>query len=413
MGIDDFKQHESAALGLRARVPAARHGETRGWRFFDTPSGTQMIDGCLEAMRDYVVGGVANRLGVSPTGEALERIIARAREEVRGLVKGQGYEVVFGQNMTSLAFALAQPIARDRARAGGAILISELEHFGNVDPWRRNFADHGVDANWIEVDPDTLRLADGALQAGLQAGPVYLVAVTMAANAIGTVPDVESIAAAARAAGALVVVDGVQALPHQCVDLATLRPDVFFWSAYKFYGPHLGVALIREELAAELSPYKVSLAPMAGSEKFEVGAQNHEAIAGLLGTIDALASISGGSGAEGARSTISELSGSQAAISDWIEAQLRELDAVQVYRADRSEGLLAPIVAFRHARLRPVECAQRLRQQGFFITHGDLYAGALARRLGIADTGGWARIGVAGYTRPDEAEALVAAIAEL
>jgi cysteine desulfurase family protein (TIGR01976 family) len=401
------------SLRLRAHVPAVLFGQTRGWKFFDGPSGTQMVDGCLDAMRDYMLTGVANRKEIAPTGDQTEQIIGRARQEFQRFLNAPGYRVVFGQNMTSLAFAFAHAIARHRAREGSSILISELEHFGNVDPWVQNFADHGVDAVFLPVDPDTCRLDDDAMAREFSDRNVDLVAVTLAANAIGTVPDVAKIVAQAHEAGALAAVDGVHAVPHLQVDLEALGPDIFFCSAYKFYGPHLGMALVKEELAEELQPYKVTPAATFGPEKFETGSQNHEAIAGLAGTLDTLASLVGGAGGDGAREAIGELSRSQASIADWIEDQLRAMPKVRLFRASRAAGALAPTIAFRVEGRTPLECAERLRERGLFITHGDLYVVALARRLGVADDGGWARLGVAGYNRMEEAEELVDAIGAL
>jgi cysteine desulfurase family protein (TIGR01976 family) len=404
---------DEISLRLRAHVPAVQFGETRGWKFFDGPSGTQMVDGCIAAMRDHMLTGVANRKEVAPTGDQTEEIIARTRREFSRFVRGGGYRVVFGQNMTSLAFSLAHAIARQRAREGSSILISELEHFGNVDPWVQNFADHGVDAVFIPVDEESCRLETGAVERELSARRVDLVAVTLAANAIGTVPDVAKIVSQAHDAGALVALDGVHAVPHHQVDLEALGPDIFFCSAYKFYGPHIGVALVKEELAEELRPYKVSPATTAGPEKFETGSQNHEAIAGLAGTLDSLAGLVGGVGGEGARDAIGELSRSQAKIAEWVEGQLRSMPKVRLFRAKSSEGPLAPTIAFRVDGRTPAECAAQLRERGAFITHGDLYVVALARRLGVADDGGWARLGIAGYNRMDEAEDLVEAIGSL
>jgi cysteine desulfurase family protein (TIGR01976 family) len=410
--VPQQKTHE-ISLRLRAHVPAVLFGQTRGWKFFDGPSGTQMVDGCLNAMRDYMLTGVANRKEIAPTGDQTEEIIGRARQEFQRFLNAPGYRVVFGQNMTSLAFAFAHAIARHRAREGSSILISELEHFGNVDPWVQNFADHGVDAVFLPVDPDTCRLDDDAMAREFSDRNVDLVAVTLAANAIGTVPDVAKIVAQAHEAGALAAVDGVHAVPHLQVDLEALAPDIFFCSAYKFYGPHLGMALVKEELAEELQPYKVTPAATTGPEKFETGSQNHEAIAGLAGTLDTLAGLVGGAGGDGAREALGELSRSQASTADWIEDQLRAMPKVRLFRASRAAGALAPTIAFRIEGRTPLECAERLRERGLFITHGDLYVVALARRLGVADDGGWARLGVAGYNRMDEAEELVDAIGAL
>jgi cysteine desulfurase family protein (TIGR01976 family) len=403
-------------LHLRDHVPAVLSGADRGWRFFDGPSGTQMIDGCIDAMRNYLVSGVANRRESAPTGDRTEEIITQARADVGSLLNGAGYRVVFGQNMTSLAFALAHAAARQRARPGGSIVISELEHFGNVDPWVQAFTERGSSLAWLEVNEESLRLSDDVLDLPAWSGPVDLVAITLASNAIGTVPDVAKIAEVAHRAGALVVVDGVHAVPHQVVDLAELGADLFFCSAYKFYGPHIGIVLIKEELAEDLSPYKVTPAPTFGPDKFETGSQNHEAIAGLTGTIASLAHLVDGTGVtagEGARAGIGQLTAAQYRLADWIESELRDLPKVRLYRADGASGERAPTIAFRVAGRSPAECADLLRQRGLFITYGDVYASKLAERLGVATDGGWARLGIAGYNLAAEAAALVEGIASL
>jgi cysteine desulfurase family protein (TIGR01976 family) len=400
-------------LHLRSHVPAVVSGAERGWRFFDGPSGTQMIDGCIEAMRGYLLAGVANRREAAPTGDRTEEIIAQARAEVQILLNGAGYRVVFGQNMTSLAFALAHAVARQRARSGSTIVLSELEHFGNVDPWRQAFAERGVPTTWLPVDQESLRLSADTLDLPVWSEPVDLVAITLASNAIGTVPDVAKIAEVAHRAGALVVVDGVHAVPHQVVDLAELGADMFFCSAYKFYGPHIGIALIKEDLAESLVPFKVEPAPVSGPDKFETGSQNHEAIAGLAGTFASLAHLVGGEGGAGAREAIRELTQGQLRLAEWIERELRDMPKVRLFRADGSSGERAPTIAFRVAGRRPGECADLLRERGLFVTYGDVYASALAERLGVAADGGWARLGIAGYNLHEEAAALVAGISAL
>ncbi len=197
------------------------------------------------------------------------------------------------------------------------------------------------------------------------------------------------------------------------MDIGRIDPDIFFCSAYKFYGPHLGVALIKDGVAEQLPPYKLRPAPESGPERFETGTQNHEAIAGLSGALDGLAHLSGGSGGEGARQTMAMLAPIQSRIADWVEDELRGLGKVRVFRPLRGHGDRAPVVAFRVTGHAPADCSEQLRRAGLFITHGDLYASALAERVGVAHDGGWNRIGVAGYTYQAEAERLLDAIAGL
>ena len=233
--------------------------------------------------------------------------------------------------MTSLAFSFAHAIARQRAREGSSILISELEHFGNVDPvgaeLRRSRRRRGLPPSRPRHLPARgRRHGQGVLQPAGGSGGRHTRRQRHRHR-----PGRGDDRAQAHEAGALVAVDGVHAVPHLQVDLEALAPDIFFCSAYKFYGPHLGIALVREELAEELQPYKVTPAPESGPEKFETGSQNHEAIAGLAGTLDALASLVGGAGGDGAREALGELSRSQASIAEWIEGQLRAMPKVRLY----------------------------------------------------------------------------------
>jgi cysteine desulfurase family protein (TIGR01976 family) len=372
-----------------------------------------MIDSCIAATDDYITSGMANRHEPAPTGDQTEGVLGRARAEVSRFLAANGYRVVFGQNTTSLSYAFAQAIARQRGGAGTSVVVTELEHFANVDPWIQCFSERGAGVRWVEVDAGTMQLRHDDLEKHLANSDVAVVAVTMASNAVGTSPDVAEVVRLGHAAGALVVVDGVQAVPHRPVDLAQVGPDLFFCSAYKFYGPHLGIALVREDLAESLKPYKLQPSPGSGPEKFETGTQSHEAIAGLAGTLDGLAHLVDGTGGEGAREAITRLAAIEAGIADFVEAGLREMPKVRVFRPDKKAGERAPVIAFRIAGLSPAECSGRLRELGLFITHGDVYAVALAERTGVAHDGGWNRIGISGYTYQTEAERLVDAIAAL
>lgn len=398
---------------LRSHVPAVGFGERRGWAFFDSPSGTQMLDTCISAMQEYLMTGMSNRREPAPTGDQTEGILDRARTELSHFLGANGYRVVFGQNMTSLAFAFSHALARQRGGTASSVVVTELEHFANVDPLVQSFSERGGSVLWVEVDADTLQLHEEDLDKHLARDDVAVVAMTMTSNAVGTSPAVAGMVESAHAAGALVVLDGVQAVPHRPVNIAELSPDIFFCSAYKFYGPHLGIALVREDLAVSLQPYKLRPASSSGPDKFETGTQSHEAIAGLAGTLDGLAHLVGSSGGAGARDAISRLEPVQAAIADWVEISLRQLPKVHVYRPGKAGGNRAPVVAFRIAGYSPEDCSARLKSKGLFITHGDLYATALAERTGVARDGGWNRIGISGYTYQSEAERLVDAIAAL
>jgi cysteine desulfurase family protein (TIGR01976 family) len=403
----------SPGEALRSHVPAVLRAELSGWALFDGPSGTQAVNGCIDAIGRYLATGSSNRRQVGPFGDNTEAILARARAEVSRFLHADDYTIFFGQNSTSLAFALAHALAGRMARPGKAVVCTELEHCANVDPWARTFSPHGTSTRWIPVDRETLRLDETGILAAFDVHDIALLATTLASNAVGTVVDVARLSHLAHDVGALVVVDGVQGVPHLPVDLAVLDPDVFFWSPYKCYGPHLGVMAIKSELAESIAPFKVAPASNTGPDKFETGTQSHEAIAGLVGTIDALAALVGGEGGTGARDAIAALAAGQDAIAAFVEDELRATHGVNVYRPFAAHGPRTGTVAFRIEGMHPSEIAKRLCESKLLITHGDLYAVALAGRLGIRETGGWARIGIAGYTTVSEAETLVDAVRSL
>jgi len=396
---------------LRQMTPAVLFGETRGWSYFDGPSGTQMIVTCIDAMDGYLRTGVSNRHGYSPAGDQTEELVARAREECRRFLGATDYEIVFGQNMTSLAFSLAHALAHGSAQ--GTVVVSELEHRGNVDPWLRAFGDQGASERWITVEPDSLELAEGEIASLYEVEDLRLIAVTAASNAVGVRPDLGSLRRVALARGAVFVVDGVHATPHAAPPVDEIDADIFLCSGYKFYGPHIGVAAIRRELAERLVAYKVLPAPTSGPEKFETGSQNHVAIASLAGTFDGLAALVGGTGGSGARAAIRLLEGHERGLADRIADELADCRGVKVFRQLAKPDHYAPTVAFTVEGMTPQDCAARLRQRGLFVTCGDFYATPLANRLGIGKLGGWVRVGVAGYTTESEVARLTTAVRSL
>jgi len=398
---------------LRAETSAVTYGESKGWCYFDGPSGTQMIDRAIRTMRVHVRTGMSNRHGFSPAGDDTEAFIGRARREVRAFYDAEGYEVVFGQNMTSLAFTFSHAIARAHGRGNRPVVVSELEHRGNVDPWLQAFATYGTDPVWLRVDEDTLELRRDDIDQLRNGPPPALIAVTAASNAIGIQPNLKELSAIALAQDSLLVIDAVHASPHGPPSVRELKPDILLSSAYKFYGPHVGMALIRSELCDELEAFKVEPAPSRGPEKFETGSQNHEAIAGLVGTLDGLASLVGGSGGEGARAAIIALSEYEEELASSLVRELKKFDGVHVFRGSDDSSVYTPTIAISADRFAPGELAARLRDRGVFVTAGDFYATPLAARLGVGEEGGWMRIGLAGYTTPFECDVLLNALREI
>jgi cysteine desulfurase family protein (TIGR01976 family) len=398
---------------LRCMTPAVLHGETRGWSYFDGPSGTQMISPAIEAFAAFARSGLSNRHGYSPAGDETEDVVISARALLRSLLHAEGYHVVFGQNMTSLAFSLGHALARQRGREGARVVVTELEHLANVDPWVQPFSDRGGSVHWLRVDPGSFTLQQEDIERAGYDGGVAIVAATGAANAVGAVPDLAPLRELAAAQGAVFVVDGVHVVPHAPPDLAKLGADIFLCSAYKFYGPHVGVALVREGLLDELAAYKVTPAPSSGAEKLETGSQNHEGIAALAATITGLGRLVGSGTGEGARQALQALGGRESDLAELLLEELRSMDHVRVFGHEGQKGAFVATVAFTIAGRAPCEVATALRHDGVFVTAGDFYATALASRVGVDRTGGLVRAGLAGYTSEDDVHHLVESVKKL
>lgn len=398
---------------LRGMTPAILHGETRGWSYFDGPSGTQMIAPAIDAFVAFAHSGLSNRHGYSPAGDETEDVVAFAREQLRSLFHADGYQVVFGQNMTSIAFSLGHALARQRGREGARVVVTELEHMANVDAWVQPFSERGGTVHWLRVDPGSLELRSEDVEAAGAAGGVSVVAATAAANAIGAVPDLVPLRDLASAEDAVFVVDGVHAVPHAPPDLAQIGADIFLCSGYKFYGPHVGVALVRQSLLEELRAYKVTPAPVSGPEKLETGSQNHEGLASLAATITGLGRLVGRSDGAGAREALEVLGDREGELVARLVEGLRSIPNVRVFGHDGHEERFVATVAFTVGGRTPSEVAGALRRQGMFVTAGDFYATALAARLGVADTGGFVRAGLAGYTSEEDVQRLVEAVVAL
>jgi cysteine desulfurase family protein (TIGR01976 family) len=311
--------------------------------------------------------------------------------------------------MTTLTFAIARALGRNW-KEGDEIVVSELDHRANVDPWLSMAEDKGVTVRWLTVDTETLTLNLDALESVITPN-TRLVAVGLASNAVGTINDVARIAARAHKVGALVAVDAVHATPHLTIDRDQLGADILLCSAYKFFGPHVGIAVIREGLFEQLEPYKLAPAPAYIPDKLETGTQNHEGIAGIQPAIEFLASLGTGSTRnEQIRSGLEFIEVYENELALKLRRGLSEIDGVTLYQAGE-DVLKTPTVAFRVDGFEPREICRRMAEEhSVFIADGDFYATTLADKLGINQSGGWIRAGFAPYNTEEEVEVLIEGI---
>jgi cysteine desulfurase family protein (TIGR01976 family) len=392
--------------------------------YLDNPGGTQVPRECIDAMVDYLSTSNANTHGAFLTSERSDTVLQAAHAGMAAMLNAADpREVYFGPNMTTLTFALSRAIGRTLEQ-GDEIVVTTLDHDANVAPWLALQEERGVVVRLVDIHPETCTLDMDDLRAKIGAR-TKVVAVGYASNAVGTINDVATIIGWAHAAGALAFIDAVQMAPHAPIDVQALDCDFLACSPYKFFGPHLGVMYGRLDLLESLPAYKVRPAGDEPPDKWETGTQAHESIAGLVGTLEYLATLGRShldryaaafSGMVGARL---ELHAAFAAIQAY-ERQLiwRLFDGLAAVPGLRIYGLTArdeltrrvPTVALTVAGHTPLSLAEQLGRRGIFAWNGNYYAVNLMERLGLEATGGALRLGLAHYNTAEEVDRTVEAL---
>ena len=397
---------------VRAQFPAlSRLHEGRPVAYFDGPGGSQVARSSIDAMRDYMERGGANLHGVFPTSTETEEILAKTRAACAAFLGADPDEVAFGANMTTLTLAISRALSRTWDRES-EIVVTELDHRANVDPWIIAAEERGARVRWIGVDPETLTLDLRDIDEKINP-KTRLVAVGLASNAVGTVNDVAAVAGRARAVGAVVAVDAVHAAPHLPMDREAIGADVLSCSAYKFFGPHVGVTAIGRELFENMEVHRLDPAPNHIPDKLETGTQNHEGIAGVRGALDFILSLGeGASPREKILDAMRTVEEHEARLADRFRAALREIPGVTLYAAPDTVRK-TPTVAFRLENRTPLEVCRHAASHGYFIAAGDFYASTLSQKLGLDGSGGFVRAGLAPYNTEEEVDGFVRALERL
>jgi cysteine desulfurase family protein (TIGR01976 family) len=395
---------------IRSHFPALqRLHDGQPVAYFDGPGGTQVPRSVVEAMADYLYRHNANTHWAFPTSQETDEIIADARRAVADLLNASPQEVAFGANMTTLTFHLARSLGR-RWGPGDEIVVTELDHHANVDPWRALVRERGVVVRVARMSPEAGRLDRDDLGRQITER-TRLVAVGAASNALGTISDVADAARLAHAVGALTFVDAVHYAPHRLVDVRAMGCDFLACSAYKFYGPHVGVLYGRHDLLQGLDLPKLQPAPNAAPERLETGTQNHEGIAGTAAAVEFLASLADGpSRRDRLRETFSALHERGMALTETLWRGLSEVGGVRLYGPPPVEPR-TPTVSFTVGDMPSGGVCRRLADRGLFASHGDFYARTAVERLGLAREG-LVRIGCACYTTEEEIGRLLNAVRE-
>jgi cysteine desulfurase family protein (TIGR01976 family) len=390
----------AAGAGVTLDVAAARarfSALQRDLVFFDGPGGTQVPDEVIDAIAGYLRESNANVSGPYETSRRTEALFTRARLTAAAFLGCSPEETIFGPNMTTLSFALSRTAGRE-FQAGDEILVTKLDHDANVAPWLELAHDRDLTVRFVDIREDTsLDLDDLERKLGER---TRVVAFPVASNAVGTRTDVRRIADLAHEAGAIAWADAVHYGPHGPIDVGELGVDVLICSPYKYFGPHLGVAYARRELAEGWRPYKVrpqSNEPLG--HRFETGTQPFELLAGFVAAVEYIESLGW-----------DDIVAWEHELGERFVAGLPE--SVRLYGLPTMEGRV-PTFAFTVDGLGSAEVASRLGERGFAVWHGNYYALEVMKRLGLEDDGGAVRVGFVHYNTGEEIDRLLAELARL
>jgi cysteine desulfurase family protein (TIGR01976 family) len=401
--VDAIRRHFPALARQHAGLPVA---------YFDGPGGTQVPTEVVTAVSDYLLHHNANTHWRYPTSIETDTALAGAREALADLLNASADEVSFGANMTTLTFHVARALGRGWG-AGDEVVVTELDHHANVDPWRALERDRGLTIRSVPMHPATGLLDLEALARTV--GPrTRLLAIGAASNALGTINDIPAAVELAHAQGALAFVDAVHYTPHAVVDVRALGCDLLACSAYKFYGPHVGVLFARRGLLEKLDVPKLQPASDAAPERVETGTLNHEGIVGAGAAVDFLASLAT-SGTKSRRAAIEQVAavlherGQKLVERLW--SGLSSTSGVTLYGPPPSLPR-TPTVAFVVKGHTSDEVAEALAARAVFASNGDFYATTVVRRLGH-EQDGLVRAGCACYTTATEVDRLVEGVREI
>jgi cysteine desulfurase family protein (TIGR01976 family) len=377
----------------RTRFP----GLADGWARLDGPAGTQMVDDAIEAMAAFMRSGHnANLGGAFLAAERTDALVEEARASVAALLGASAEGVVFGPSMTALTMRFSAAIGRT-LREGEEIVCTRLDHDANVTPWMIAAGRAGAQVRFAEPDRDTLELPASAVENVLSERTRW-VAVTAASNAAGSIPDLSGIIAAAHAAGARVFVDAVHATPHRQIDVAALGCDALACSAYKWFGPHIGILWARPELLAEYQPDKLRPSPDTVPDRWELGTLPFESLAGVRAAADFVSSLD----REAVRAHEDRL------LAQMVEG-LMAIDGVALHGTARDRTSTVMFTVAGHSSL---DVAAALARAEVAVWHGNYYAVELSTWLGLEPDGAL-RAGCVAYNDSDDVDRLLEAVATL
>ena len=403
---------------IREQFPAlALKDEGKARIYLDNPGGTQVPRQVLERMEHYLIHTNSNHGGPFRTSVESDKVLEDAHQGMADMLNAKSAdEIIFGANMTSLTFAVSRSIGRLLKR-GDAILLTRMDHDGNVGPWLHLADDLGLEVKWLNFDLETYEYDLTEAESIFKNNNIKLAAINYASNCLGTINNVKALTEMAHHSETLVFVDAVQYVPHGPTDVQDIGCDFLACSPYKFFGPHQGILWGKAEMLEKLEAYKVRPADNFAPGKFETGTQLHEGQAGTLGVLEYLEWLGETMGAEYLEN-FPEFSGrrkklhaAMLAIQDYEQTlSSRLIEGLQNLAGVDVKGISAvkdlarrvPTVSFTVKNQNPEEIAVKLAAENIFVWHGHNYALEAVRLLGIEESGGVVRIGPVHYNTLEE-----------
>jgi len=394
---------------VREKFPALKRVyNNKSVIYLDGSEGSQIVRTSIEAMSNYMTKGRANLHGQFPSSKETIDMVMEAKESVAEMFCAKGKEIIFGDNITALEIAISRAMS-ENLKSGDEIVVSEMDHRENVDPWLSIAREKGLTVRWLKVNMDSLTLDLSEIYSVITE-KTRIVAIGLASNDIGTINEVEIIADRAKSVGAVVVVDAAHAVPHFYIEYNKLGADILLCSAYKFFGPHIGIAIIKESIFEKF----LELAPSYIYYELETGTQNYEAISGVKAPIEFIASLgSGETEQQKIMSAFKQIEAYENRLISKVRKRLSKMPKIIIYQAPQWARKI-PTVAFRIDDMTSQQvCKWMAEEYSIFITDGDFYAATLVDKLGINKVGGWIRLGIAIYNREEEVEIFINAIKKI
>ena len=408
--IDDVRAHFPALSSTNGAQPPL---------IFDNPAGTQLPQMVIDAVSEAMVTAPSNLGGYFKGSKTADGIWQRAHEAMADMLGASSMrEIIIGPTMTNLTLHMSRSIGRTLS-AGDEIIVTRMDHEGDVSPWLHLAEDLGLTVKWLPFNTESWRIEADDLR-GLLTDRTKLLALNYASNLTGSINNVAELTGIAKAAGALVYVDAVQFVPHGLPDVKALGCDFLACSAYKFFGPHLGILWGREALLAELEPYKCRCSSNDLPERFETGTPQTELLAGLEATVGYLEWLGEANGADGSRrekllGAYESFNAFETTMTLQLIEGIKQIPGTTIHGITNPNRIAerVPTVSFTHERISTHEFAEALAAKNIYVWSGHNYAYEVVRQLGLDEDQGVVRIGIAHYNTPDEVNTLLASLSDI